>query len=513
MGRLPFDPSKMAVVRANTPGGSPPDTTGRSGAGDGGPISVSALAARVSAALTTAMPMRLTVVGQVSGLRERTHLYFDLKDESAVISCVIFASAARRLAARPADGLRVVLKGRVEFYAPGGKVSFIADACEPVGVGAMELEFRRLCEELRALGWFAPERKRPLPLVPTRIAVITSRTGAALQDVINTARQRWPGARLALVDVRVQGEGAAAEITRAVRAAGQRGGFDVLLLTRGGGSAEDLWAFNDRELARAIVESPVPVVAAIGHETDTTIAELVADLRAATPTQAAMRIVPDAAALAREAANASRRLGLLCDRLLESARHRLRAVAAHPLLADPGSLVAMGRARVREHHTGLTRVARARLGRDRLRLARTSASLQRHRPEAIFARRSVLLEQFSRRLERAARARVAVDLEPRAARLARAGAGLARRAGTTLKTSERRLGAVGPASVLKRGFTITMGPGGRLVRSPRDVRPGDRVLTRTGEGEFGSVVEGLRQRRRDDGAEEPGLFGGDAPAP
>jgi exodeoxyribonuclease VII large subunit len=215
-----------------------------------------------------------------------------------------------------------------------------------------------------------PNANAPLPLVPTRIAVITSRTGAALQDVINTARQRWPGARLALVDVRVQGEGAAAEITRAVRAAGQRGGFDVLLLTRGGGSAEDLWAFNDRELARAIVESPVPVVAAIGHETDTTIAELVADLRAATPTQAAMRIVPDAAALAREAANASRRLGLLCDRLLESARHRLRAVASHPLLADPGSLVAMGRARVREHHTGLTRVARARLGHDRLRLAR-----------------------------------------------------------------------------------------------------------------------------------------------
>lgn len=506
MGRLPFDPSKMAVARSAPPGVPPAAGAGRAATGDTGPISVSALAARVAGALTAALPVRIAVMGQVSGLRERTHLYFDLKDEHAVVSCVIFASAVRRLAARPADGLNVVLKGRVEFYAPGGKVSFIADACEPVGVGAMELEFRRLCEELRALGWFAPERKRPLPLVPARIGVITSRTGAALQDVINTARQRWPGARLALVDVRVQGEGAAPEITRAVRAAGQRGGFDVLLLTRGGGSAEDLWAFNDRELARAIVESPVPVVAAIGHETDTTIAELVADLRAATPTQAAMRIVPDAAALAREAANASRRLGLLCDRLLESTRHRLRAVASHPLLADPGSLVAMGRARVREHHTGLTRVARARLGRDRLRLARASASLQRHRPEAIFARRSVLLDQCARRLARAALARARIDVEPLAGRLARTGAAMARRSEAALRASEQRLGAVGPASVLRRGFSITLGPGGSLVRSPRDVRPGDRVVTRTGEGEFGSIVEGHRLRRGAAGSAEPGLF-------
>ncbi|MEL7474063.1 MAG: exodeoxyribonuclease VII large subunit, partial [Planctomycetota bacterium] len=185
-------------------------------AGDDSPLSVSQLAARIARALETGVPAGVRVIGEVSGARERTHWYFDLKDGSAVVSCVLFASAARRIGASPENGRTFVLRGRVEFYPPSGRTTLIVDRLEPVGVGELELGYRKLCDELRALGWFDDARKRAIPTLPRRVAVVTSATSAALQDVLSTARKRFPGVEWGLVDVPVQGDGAAERIAGAI---------------------------------------------------------------------------------------------------------------------------------------------------------------------------------------------------------------------------------------------------------------------------------------------------------
>ncbi len=288
MGRLPFDPGKMR-------GAKPPKAAEPAPAE--GVLTVSRLAAMISTVVGDHLPARVRVVGEVSGARRSTHLYFGLKDAGALISAAVFASNLRKLGFEPRDGQQIVATGRVEFYEPQGRITLIVEAIEPVGQGAHELRFKQLCEELRRLGWFAAERKRPLPTFPRKVAVVTSRTGAALQDVLDTMARRCPAVGVVLVPVKVQGEGAAEQVVRALAhlaANHEKLGIDAVIVTRGGGSPEDLDAFNEREVARAIVQCPVPVVAAIGHETDTTIAELVADERCATPTQAAMRSPPTA---------------------------------------------------------------------------------------------------------------------------------------------------------------------------------------------------------------------------
>ena len=256
----------------------------------------------------------MRVVGEVSNLSDRTHWFFSLKDEGAAMRCVCFASNAKRVGFPMRDGMQVVVTGRVDFYDAQGSVQLYVDRIEPVGQGALELKLRQMIEELKGLGYFDLEHKQPLPTMPTRIAVVTSRSAAALQDVINTVNQRWAGCRLYLYDVRVQGEQAAGEIAEAIKRISKHGkklGIDAVILTRGGGSIEDLWAFNERVVADAVYACGLPIVAAIGHETDTTVAELVADVRCATPTQAAMTLVPEREALHHQVHQLGQRLGLL----------------------------------------------------------------------------------------------------------------------------------------------------------------------------------------------------------
>ncbi|HEX7009730.1 MAG TPA: exodeoxyribonuclease VII large subunit, partial [Phycisphaeraceae bacterium] len=291
MTRRPFNPD--LVRPPSPPPASPPASRAR-------PMSVSEVAGLIRTALADHAPQKLRVVGEVSNFSHRQHWFFSLKDAQASLRCVCFASTIRRLRCRIEDGMQVVATGRLDFYDAQGHVQLYVDAIEPVGQGPLELQLRRLLEELRQLGYFEESRKKPLPLLPRRVAVVTSRTAAALQDVINTAQRRWPGCRLLLYDVKVQGEEAAPQIADAIDRLsrhGRRLGIDAILLTRGGGSIEDLWAFNDRRVADALYRCTLPVVAAIGHETDLTVAELVADLRCSTPTQAAMRLIPDRQAL------------------------------------------------------------------------------------------------------------------------------------------------------------------------------------------------------------------------
>ncbi|MCB9841274.1 MAG: exodeoxyribonuclease VII large subunit [Phycisphaeraceae bacterium] len=443
-------------------------------------MSVAALAGLIAGALET-LPRPVRVAGEISGLRDRTHWYFDLKDADAVVSCVMFASAARKAGFVPENGQAVVAGGRVEFYAKGGKVSLICDRLEPVGAGALELAFRKLVGEIRALGWFDPERKRALPTFPRRIAVVTSRTGAALQDVLDTARRRCPAVDIAVVDVRVQGDRAAGEVAAAIEWLGRRHthlGIDAILVTRGGGSMEDLWAFNEKPVAAAIVACPVPVVAAIGHETDVTIAELVADERAATPTQAAMRLIPDRAALGEQ----------------------VEAVAS----ALRGSIerqTAAAERREQQHAGELRGGVRLALARDRSRVDQLAVRLEQHRPAAAQARRASRLAEGERRLAAAARSvLVRFDLDAIERDLRTGAARAIAHARDRVAALDRTLAAVGPLRVLARGYSVTTRGDGRVVRSPSDVAQGDDILTRVADGTIRSVVDGDKSPRIGSGA-------------
>ncbi len=491
MGRLPFDPGR--VGGAERPSPAAPDR-----------LTVSQLAALIDRAVRDRVPHGVRVVGEVGQFRERTHWYFDLKDADAVVSCAMWASAARKAGFLPRTGMQVVVTGHVEFYSRQGRTTFMVDRIEPVGAGAMDLELRRLVEELRQLGWLEEERKRALPMFPRRVAVVTSRSGAALQDVLDTFRRRCPSLPVGLVDVRVQGPEAAAEITRAVRrlsASHARLGIDVVMLTRGGGSMEDLWAFNDRALAQAIVECEVPVVAAIGHETDVTIAELVADLRAATPTQAAMRIAPDASALDQQLQSIGRTLAFRCARSVRTRVDELDALARH--LRAGQRLVFQGAAG---------------------RLERLSSRLEQHRPARVFAEREARLAAGARDLHAAmGRLLAGGDVRPVADRLTRAMASAMERREGGLAALARSLDLVGPSSVLRRGYSMTLRSDGRIVRSVGDINAGEIIQTRLADGSFGSVVQGgrgvhgpLRPQSRSGGprgrgpavGDQPGLFGG-----
>ncbi len=237
------------------------------------------------------------VIGEVSNLsRARSgHVYFSLKDESAQLRAVLWKGAAQRLVFDLENGLAVRAWGAVEVYAPRGEYQLIVRKIEPEGIGALELAFRQVVARLSAEGLFDPGRKRPLPTFPRRIVVVTSPTGAAVRDFVQTAARRWPSAEILIAPTRVQGPGSAEEVAGAIALANRIRDVDFLVLARGGGSLEDLWTFNEEVVARAIFDSKVPVVSAIGHEVDVTVADLVADFRALTPTDAGSRCVPDAA--------------------------------------------------------------------------------------------------------------------------------------------------------------------------------------------------------------------------
>jgi len=330
----------------------------------------------------------------------------------------------------------------------------------------------------------------------------------------------------------VQGDGATGQITRALRRLSRDHetlGVDAIILTRGGGSLEDLWAFNEREVAQAVLECAIPVVAAIGHETDTTIAELVADERCATPTQAAMRLTPDATALGEQVDQLARRMTVLVGRQLRQDRIRVENAARRPLFADPQSLVLRARRTSERAKADSLRVLRHHLGAARLRLERNARRLGMHRPEAVYAARRSLLREETRRLERALAGRMRA-FEPEAARVRLGGAmrALLDRLGERVDALERELIVVGPANVLARGYSVTTRADGAVVRSTSDARAGEVIETRVADGSFRSTVgEGAQsaprgepaklppRRRRPRRAPDPdqmGLFGADGGA-
>ncbi len=344
---------------------------------------------------------RVIVKGEISGYRgpnARGHLYFNLKDAEATLDAKIWASMASRLKFKLRDGLSVVAEGSLDLYEPAGRYSLIVSKLEPEGEGALALAFQQLKERLAAEGLFGERRTRaprPIPFLPRRIGVVTSRTGAALQDFLRVLHQRNPRLSVLLADARVQGEGSAAEVVRAIRRL-ERTDVDVIVVTRGGGSIEDLWAFNEEVVARAIFGCRVPVISAIGHEVDFTIADFVADLRCPTPSAAAEKLSPVLSDLELQLATARQRLRKAVERRVLEHERALQAARAR--LADPRRVLGQKQRHLAEQGDRLVRRINAlvRLGREKQR--GLAERLHRQQPQSRLAQRRQQLQKLRDRL-------------------------------------------------------------------------------------------------------------------
>jgi exodeoxyribonuclease VII large subunit len=360
------------------------------------------------------------VKGEIGGWRTSPggHVYFTLKDAGAVLPCVLWRSQVARLKFQPDEGLEVLVGGGIDVYPPHGKYQLQVRTLEPLGAGALQQAFERLRKRLEAEGLFDPARKVPLPSLPRRVALVTSPSGAAVRDLVTVIQRRHPGVTLVLVPVRVQGAGAAEEIAAGLGFADRAARADAIVVGRGGGSLEDLWAFNEEVVARAIAACSTPVVSAVGHETDVTIADLVADVRAATPSQAGELVVPVLAELVER---------------VDDARHAL----SHRM-----------RVRLDRHWQRLEALGE----RLALRSPRTALGLRRER-----------LGELARRLAAAAARRL-------------------ERARSRTASLEAALRALSPLAVLSRGWSLTLAEDGRLVTSVEQAPIGARLTTRLADG-------------------------------
>ena len=435
------------------------------------PLSVSQLSELIGGALS-ALPSRLRVIGEVSNLSHNRHLYFSLKDEEAVISCVMWSSNLRALPQLPRNGDSVEIRGQVGHFARFGKTQIQVHRITPVGLGSLEAKLRELVETLRGLGYFDLARKKPLPEYPRRIAIVTGANSAALADCLRTARERMPSVEVLVLPVKVQGVGAAEEVARAITLldrAAESLAIDAICVTRGGGSLEDLWAFNERVVADAAFRCRTPLVAAIGHESDTSVIELVADVRESTPSLAMTRLLPSREELSKRLAKDARRLSTALRTRAFEERARLQLSAQNPFLRKPGERLRAEAKRLADARRTLARSLESRLrlaARDRQALA---TRLRQAMREALPDRGEAA--GLRQRLDRAIETRL---------REVRAGTASAR----------ARLRSVGPAAVLARGFSIAVGPDGRVIRSVAEVPAGGSMAIAVADGVIQTTATG-----------------------
>ncbi len=378
------------------------------------------------------MLSRVQVTGEISNFKRYPsgHCYFTLKDGEAALKCVMFAGWARYLRFQPVNGNKVVASGQISVYERDGVYQLYVSSMSPQGAGALLEAYEKLKAKLAAEGLFAMERKRPLPLLPKRVGIVTSPAGAAVHDVITVSRRRDPGVKLYLYPVKVQGDGAAEEIVRAIRFFNENHLADVLIVGRGGGSIEDLWAFNEEPVVRAVAASEIPVVSAVGHETDFTLCDFAADRRAATPSQAAEIVAPD----------------------VESYRNGIAAMIAH------------GRD-----------VLEKRISEERRRLSAVEGSWVFRHPERLFADEAQRLDQAMQKLVK--------GIEEQQKEKSR-----------QLSLAAAKLQALSPLSVLVRGYSITQKRDRSVVKSVNDVAQGEPIMTRLADGALISVVQQVRRK-------------------
>jgi exodeoxyribonuclease VII large subunit len=439
-------------------------------------LSVSQLAERLRAVLEERFPA-VWVEGEISNFKVYTsgHAYFTLKDESAQLKCVLFRNRARRIRFEPGDGLHVLAFGSVEVYAQRGEYQLVVELLEPRGLGALQLAFEQLKERLQREGLFDAARKRPLPRFPRTIGIVTSPTGAALRDMLRVIGRRFGEIHIVIAPAKVQGEGAAQEVAQAVRELHAVGDVDVIIVGRGGGSLEDLWAFNDEMLARTIAASKIPIVSAVGHEVDYTIADFVADLRAPTPSAAAELVVREKQAVADSVSDLGRRLTAAMNRRVARERQRVEAISRRRVLTDARRPLRDLERRVDDATARLRRAVATAVRHAAHRVELAARGLRAQSPVARTLGDRRRLTDLSARLDRA----VARHLD---------------RARHRVGSSAGRLDSLSPLAVLARGYSLTRRPSGEIVRSVRQVAVGDAVDVLLSEGTLACRVNATKER-------------------
>ena len=475
---------------------------------------VSRLNREARALLEGSFPL-LWLEGEISNLaRPRSgHIYFSLKDEFAQIRCAMFRMKVVNLRFAPRDGMHVLLRVRISLYEPRGDFQLVVEHMEEAGDGALRRAFEALKHRVAAEGLFAQERKRSLPSLPRRIGVVTSPSGAAIHDILTVLKRRFAAIPVAIYPVQVQGEGAARQIAEAIRLAGERNECDVLIVGRGGGSLEDLWAFNEEVVARAIHASPIPIVSAVGHEVDVSIADLVADARAATPSAAAEMLSPDGEKWRIHLIGLQRRLQQAMQRQLQQAQRQLQWQQQR--LPDPRRRLQQGAQRVDELEARLGHGLRRRLQRQEQQLALLNTRLQAQNPLRKLNLQRQQLQSLQLRLQQAMQRRLSQQRQRlHALQLPRYGNTLLRRIvqqrqdvqqlqqrhsralQARLKQGQQRLShlahalqTVSPLATLARGYAIVQTGEGQLVQQVNQVHPGQQLYTRLHQGRLLCRVE------------------------
>lgn len=439
------------------------------------PLTVTELTRRIKSLLEDTFPT-VWVAGEISNFRSpgSGHLYFTLKDANAQLAAVVFRNVATRTTFPLRDGLAVIAHGELSVYERHGQYQLVVRQLLPKGLGALQLAFEELKRRLAAEGLFAADRKKPIPALPLRIGVITSPTGAAVRDFLHVIHRRFPNLHIVIYPVRVQGAGAAQEVAAAIDHVNALHAqrvlpLDVLVVTRGGGSLEDLWAFNEEIVARALARSQIPTISAVGHEIDFTISDFVADLRAPTPSAAAELVVKVREEFERQLADHHRRLTKDLKLHLATARERFHRLAASYVFRQPAEIIRQSQQRVDDLDHRL-RLATRQSGDDaRTRLTTAQGKFRLLHPQVWLGHTRQRVETAHRRFDSASvlvRERVRVRLA----------------------VARDKLELLSPNSTLARGYSITRTPAGRLVRSIRQVKPGQPLTTKVLDGEFGSVV-------------------------
>ncbi|MFZ0523672.1 MAG: exodeoxyribonuclease VII large subunit [Candidatus Acidiferrales bacterium] len=476
---------------------------------------VSELTAHIREMLESALP-DVWVEGEVSNCHaaQSGHCYFTLKDAKAQIRCVCFRDQMRGLKFKPEDGLHISVRGALSVYDARGEYQIYVTNIEPVGLGALQLAFEQLKKKLHAEGLFDQARKKPLPVLPRCIGVVTSPTGAAIRDILRVLRRRFPNAQVSVYPAKVQGTGAAAEIVQGLQYFNRAQSVDVLILARGGGSLEDLWAFNEEVLARAIFASEIPVITGVGHETDFTIADFVADLRAPTPSAAAEIVVKSREEFERHIAEHQRHLIQQMRYRFSQWRHRVRDLQTHRGFRELERVLRARRQQLDEMSNSLAIGLRLRLAMARQRITEANAHVASFdlRARATVLRRHVEQQRgsLSAALDRVVARKhrhlnvvqmrfAALDLRARVGALRRRWerdtAELQVRLDRALITKRRKLEAAftrleerSPFRILERGYAIAYDASGKVLRSPDQVALGDDISVRVAQGELGATV-------------------------
>jgi exodeoxyribonuclease VII large subunit len=412
------------------------------------------------------------VSGEISNFARAAsgHCYFNLKDAQAQVRCVLFRQKAQHVAFALRDGVQVEVRATPSIYEARGEFQLNVENVRLAGVGALYEKFAQLKAKLEAAGWFAEARKRPLPTYPRAIGIVTSTRAAALRDILTTLRRRWPASRVVLYPTAVQGDGAAAEIARAIRTANVRAEVDVLIVGRGGGSIEDLWAFNEELVAQAVFDSVLPVVSGVGHETDFTICDFVADLRAPTPTAAAAAVTPDRIAIAHRVEQLARRLARSAEHLLAVRVQRLDAATRR--LVHPAARIVQEGERLRQSARRIRQAWRADFARNTAAASTLQARLLRELRAPL--QPVLLVEHALARWQRA--------VHERGLRTAERLGGLA-----------QNLAHLNPGAVLERGYAIVARSDGSIVQDARQVSEGDAVALTFARGGADATITKRRE--------------------